>query len=192
MENTFENKYIRWYNLGMGLAALIISVIALVLAIYSIAQRVWSKPNLVIRFDSTEVEGGKVMTCELCNYPIAWGIKKKIGVRTMHIEDLVASFEIAEYGNNKVKYPGKVPHILKYDGISNAQRVNLAASIFPAYFGVASVYYDTKTVTVFEEDDADLPIGKYIVKVQAQFQENERKTERTLVVHGEYPYAYWE
>jgi hypothetical protein len=57
---------------------------------------------------------------------------------------------------------------------------------------VASVYYDTKTVTVFEEADADLSIGKYIVKVQAQFQENERKADRTLVVHGEYPYASWE
>jgi hypothetical protein len=162
------------------------------LAVLTIAQRVWGKPNLVIRFDSLEVEGGKVMTCQFCNYPIGWGIKKKIGVRTMPIEDLVASFEIAEYDSNKVKYPGKVPHILKSDGISNAQRINLAASIFPAYFGVASVYYDTKTVTVFEEADADLSIGKYIVKVQAQFQENERKADRTLVVHGEYPYASWE
>lgn len=192
MENTFENKYIGWYNWSMALAALIVSIIALVLALHTIAQRVWGKPDLIIGFDTRESKGGKVMTCKLHNYPIAWGIKKKLGVRTMPIEDLVTSFEIAEYGSNKVKYPGKVPKIQKYDGVSNAQRINLPASIFPAYFGVASVHYDTKTVTVFEEDDTDLSIGKYVVKVHAQFQENERKAERILVVHGEYPYAYWE
>jgi hypothetical protein len=132
------------------------------------------------------------MTCQFYNYPIAGGIKKRLGVQTIPIRDLVASFEIVEYGSNKVKYPGKVPYIAKSDGISGAQRVSLPVSIFPAYFGVASVHYGRKTVTVFEEDDTDLSIGKYIVKVQAQFQEEEGKAEGILVVHGEYPYAYWE
>ena len=111
MENTFENKYIGWYNWSMALAALIVSIIALVLALHTIAQRVWGKPDLIIGFDTRESKGGKVMTCKLHNYPIAWGIKKKLGVRTMPIEDLVTSFEIAEYGSNKVKYPGKVPKL---------------------------------------------------------------------------------
>jgi hypothetical protein len=131
------------------------------------------------------------MTCQLCNYPIGWGIKKKIGVRTMPIEDLVASFSIAEYGSNKLVYPGEVPHILKYDGVTGAQRITLAESIFPAHFGVASVSYDAKTVKAFEEDDIDLPIGKYTVSVQVQFQENSMDVEKTLVVQGEHPYAYW-
>ena len=175
----------------MALAALIVSIIALMLGLYTIANRVWGKPDLIVSFDTRELEGGRVMTCQLYNYPVTQGIKKKLGVRTMPIEDIVAHFEIAEYGSNKVKYKGKVPKILKYDGISNAQRINLPASIFPAYFGVASVYDDTKTVTVFEEDDKDLSIGEYVVKVHAQFQENERRADRILVVHGEHPYAYW-
>jgi hypothetical protein len=192
MEINFEKRYIGWYNWRMALAALIISIIALVLALPVIAQRVWGKPNLIISFDSQDVKGGKVMICKFYNYPIAPGFKKKLGVRTMPIEDLMAHFEIVEYGSNKVKYPGKVPDIAKFDGASNAQRISLPVSIFPAHFGVASVYYQDKNVTVFEEDNTDLSIGKYIVRVQALFQENERKTEGTLVVHGEYPYAYWE
>jgi hypothetical protein len=176
----------------MVLAAFIISIIALVLALHTIAQMVWGKPDLIIDFDSREAEGGKVMTCKFYNYPIGGGFKKKIGVRKMPIEDLMTRFEIVEYGSNKVKYPGKVPHILKYDGVSDAQRINLPASIFPAYFGVASVHYDTKTVRVYKEDNTDLPIGKYVVKVHAQFQENQRESERILVIHEEYPYAYWE
>jgi hypothetical protein len=110
----------------------------------------------------------------------------------MSIEELVACFEIFEHGSNKVKYPGKVPHILKGDGLSGAQKINLPVSIFSAYFGVASVYYDTKTVRVFEEDNVDLSVGKYLVRVQTQFQENGRNAERTLVVDKEYPYAHWE
>ena len=159
----------------MALVALFVSIIALVLGLLAIAWRVWDKPNLVIRFDSREVEGGKVMTCQFYNYPIAGGIKKRIGVRAMPIEDLVASFDIVEYGSNKVKYRGKVPHILKHDGIRDAQRIALPVSIFPAHFGVASVYYDTKSVRVFEEDATDLTVGKYIVRVQAQFEEDERR-----------------
>lgn len=172
-------------------AALIISIIALVLALPTIAHRIWGKPNLRIDFDSREVEGGKVMTCQFYNYPIPKGFKKKIGVRTMPIEDIIASFSIAEYGSDKLIYPGKVPHILKHNGVSNAQRISLSASIFPAQFGVASVHYDTKTVKVFEENNIELPIGKYIVKVQAQFQENSMEVEKPLIIHGEHPYAYW-
>lgn len=173
------------------MAAFIISIIAVVLALPTIAQMVWGKSDLIITFDSREAEkSGRVMTCQLYNPPISKGFKKKIGVRRMPIEDLMAHFSIAESGSNKVIYPGKVPHILRYDGVIDAQRISLPASIFPAYFGVASVYYDTKTVTVFDED-INLSIGEYIVKVQAQFQENQREVEYTLVVHEEYPYAYW-
>jgi len=147
---------------------------------------------LKITFDSKEVGDGKgkVMSCSFYNLPIAEGFKKRIGVRRMPIEDLVAHFSIGEYDSNKVIYE-KVPDILKYDGVSNAQRIDLPASMFPAYFGVASVYYDTKTVTVFDENK-DLGVGKYLVKVQARFQENEREFEGTLIVEREYPYAYWE
>ena len=175
----------------MALAALIISIIALGLALPAIAQKVWSKPDLRIDFSSWEVEGGKVMTCQLYNYPIPKGFKKRIGVRTLPIEDLMTSFSIVEYGSNKVVYPGIVPHILKHDGVTNAQRISLSASIFPAHFGVASVLYDTKTVKAFEANNIDLPIGKYIVKVHAQFQENSMEVEKLLVIHGEHPYAYW-
>jgi hypothetical protein len=108
----------------------------------------------------------------------------------MPIEDLMASFSITEHGSNKAIYPGRVPYILRHDGVVNAQRINLPASIFPAYFGVASVDYDSKAVKVFDED-IDLPVGKYIVKVDAQFQENQREAEGTLIIHGEHPYAYW-
>lgn len=175
------------------MAAFIISIIALgvaLMALPTVAQMVWGKPRLIITFHSQEVEGGKVMTCRFFNLPIAEGLKKKIGVRRMPIEDLMADFSIAEYGSNKVIHPGKVPCILKYDGVNDAQRISLPASIFPAKFGIASVYYATKTVTVFEEN-TDLPIGKYIVKVNAQFQENQSEVESILIVHGEYPYAYW-
>jgi len=175
----------------MVLAAFIVSIIALVLASLSIARRVWGKSDLIITFDLREVKGGRVMTCQLYNPLIIKGVKKKIGVSRMPIEDLVAHFSIAEYGSNKVIYPGKVPYIQRYDGVVNAQRISLPASIFPAHFSVVSVDYDTKTVKVFGEDDTDLSIGNYIVKVHAQFQENERSAERTLTVHKEYPYAYW-
>jgi hypothetical protein len=58
----------------MILAAFIISVVALVgtmTALLTVAQMVWGKPDLVITFDSQEVEGGRVMTCKFCNYPVA-------------------------------------------------------------------------------------------------------------------------
>ena len=175
----------------MALAALIVSIIALVVAVPTIAQMVWGKPELIIRFGSKEIEGGKVMTCELYNYPIMWGVKRRIGIRRMPIEDLVADFSIAEYGSNKVIYPGCVPHILRYDGVIDAQRIELPASTFPAYFGVAIVSYDAKAVKTYEEN-TDLPVGKYIAKVTADFQENTREAEGILIVHKEYPYAYWE
>jgi hypothetical protein len=177
----------------VSLAAFIISIIALGVALMTlptVAQMVWGKPRLIITFDSREVEGGKVMTCQFSNPPITEGFKKKIGVRRMPIEDLMADFSIAEYGSNKVIYPGHVPYILRHDGVINAQRINLPASIFPAHFGVAAVSYDTKTVKVFDKN-TDLPVGKYIVKVSAAFQENENEAEGILIVHGEYPYAYW-
>lgn len=174
----------------MALAALIISIIALVVALPTIAQMVWGKPDLRIAFDSKDVEGGKVMTCQLVNLPIIQGFRKKVGVRTTPIEDLVAHFSISEYDSDREIY-GRVPHILKYDGAINAQRIDLPASIFPAYFGVASVYHDTGTVTVFEKNDVALPIGKYVITVHAQFQENQMEGERNLTVHEEYPYACW-
>ena len=51
--------------------------------------------------------------------------------------------------------------------------------------------YDTKTVRVFEED-IDLPIGKYLVKMSVQFQEKGREAERVLVVDADVPYAHWQ
>jgi hypothetical protein len=176
----------------MAVAALVISISALVAGLLAIAWRVWGKPNLVIRFSSREVDGGRVMTCEFYNYPIVGRLKRSIGVRAAAIEDVMACFAIAEHGSKKVVYPGKVPDILRYDGRGGAQRMSLPVSIFPAHFGVASVSYDSKTVRVFEEDNVDLPVGKYIVRVQAQFGENSREAERTLVVHEEDGYAYWE
>ena len=160
------------------------------MALPTVAQMIWGKPKLAIAFDSRDVEGGKVMICQLLNYPITKGFKKKIGVRRMPVEDMIARFSISKYGTNEVVYPGSVPHILRHDGVMDAQRIHLPASIFPAHFGMASVYYDTKTVKVFEENTV-LPIGKYIVEVNAQFQENESDVQGILIVSNEYPYAYW-
>jgi hypothetical protein len=174
----------------MALAALIVGIIALLIAIPVIGQMVWGKPELTISFGSSEVDGGKIMCCELFNYPIKSRFRTRIGIRRMPIEDLMADFSIAEYGSGKVIYPGCVPHILRYDGRVNAQRIELPASIFPAHFGVAVVSYDAKGVKVYDES-VGLPVGKYVVKVRANLQEKDEEAEGILVVQREHPYAYW-
>ncbi|MFC1909629.1 hypothetical protein ACFLXD_07320 [Chloroflexota bacterium] len=174
------------------MAAFIISIVALVVALMAlptVAQMIWGKPNLSLDFEDRVGEGGKVMVCKIFNLPIKNRLLRKIGVRTTVAEGIIAHFEIKVANTDEVIYPGVVPHIITYDGNIKAQRVNLAASVFNAFFRIVSV--QGNKVTVFGEEIV-LIVGRYTVFAEITSERNITKAKKDIVVTNKIPYAYWE
>ena len=179
----------------MGLAAFIISIVALVaamLALPTVLQMIWGKPKLVIAVSDREVTAGKVLQVELFNPPIQNKLLRWLGVKRMTAGDVMGSFKIQEHGSRRVIFPGEVPEIITHNGTGGHQRISLAASFFPATFGVVLSLYEDKKAYVFEEQETILPPGKYCVCIHFMMEGEPIETERTFVVTKAHPFAYWE
>jgi len=179
----------------MVLAAFVISIIALVVAIMAlptIFQMIWGKPKLMILFGVKEIPDGKILQCELVNPPIRNKLLKRLGIRRVTAEDIMGRFYIEEYGSRRVVFPGEVPKIITHNGTEGHQRIGLAASFFPAIFGIVLSSYTDKRVYVFEEQETVLPPGKYCACIHVTMEGKPFEKQRNFVVSQTHPFAYWD
>lgn len=108
----------------------------------------------------------------------------------MVARDIMASFSIKECGSDRVVFPGAVPHMISYTGTTDAQRISLAPSPFPASFGIVGAGYAESSVKVFGENMA-LPVGAYCACVHVMVEGEAVETQRNFVVADKHPFAYW-
>ena len=148
------------------------------------------RPKITVDFDDFEVEGGRILQCKIYNYPIAKGILRLLGIRRIAAEDIMASFSIKEHGSERVVFPGAVPHIISHTGTTDAQRISLGPSPFPAKFGVVAATYAEGKVKVFEQNVV-LPIGLYSACVEVVAEGKLIRMQGDFAVTDEHPFVYW-
>ena len=181
----------------MVLVSLIISIIALAMAIMvlpTVFQMIWGKPTLLIGFGSGETTQGRFLNVELYNPPIRNRLLKWFGVRRMTAGDIMGTFSIEEYGSKKVVFPGEVPKIITHDGTEGHQRISLAASPFPAVFGVVLAVNTKKEVIVFEDEQQKTVFapGKYCVCIRITIEGRPVEKRRNFIVCKTHPFVYWD
>lgn len=169
----------------------IIGIMAFVMAVKPFVQAIWGKPKIEVDFGVKDLEGGRVLQCEICNPPIRHKILRLLGVTRVIAEDITASFSIEEYGSGRVIFSGAVPSIITYSGTTGAQRISLPPSVFPANFAIVIVVDTEKKVRVFEENIILLS-GKYCANVEVRMVDKTIKVKKRFVVSQTHPFAYWE
>lgn len=163
-------------------------VIALIMAVQPFIQMICGKPKIKIDFSIQELPGSRCLRCDIYNELITAKILKAMSIRRMVAEDILANYEIYEWGTDKLVFTGAVPHIVKYDG-SESQRISLAGSFMPAKFGIVTVLYQDGQVKTFDKNHI-LGIGKYYAKIYL-VADNEPITKTVIFfVTKEHPYFY--
>jgi len=175
----------------MALAAIVISIIALVVAMLTIPQMIWGKPKIVVSWGIDDTLGGKVLECRIWNEPITEKRFKCLFVWRRPIEDLTAIFDICEDGSGKIKISHCIPKIRDFTG-TYAQRIRLPASWVYASFGVVYVRDNEKTVKFFgENSQITFDIGRYKVLANTIADNKAVKSEATFEVSENKPYLIW-
>lgn len=173
--------------IGLTISALAVGIVALVLYML---QMILGSPKIKLDFDVREFEDIRVLECKIFNKPITGGLPRWLRIRRGVAEDIMAHFSIKELGSNKVIFPSVVPYIVSHTGVKNAQRISLAASPFPARFGIVTVIYSKRQVEVYEENVA-LPHGAYYVYVRIAANGEHIEAQKNFVVGNKHPFAYW-
>jgi hypothetical protein len=178
--------------IGLTISALVVAIFALVLYVL---QMIWGRPKIVLDFDVSEFEGARLLECEIHNEPIARGLLRMLRIRRMVAEDIMAYFSIKEQGSNRVVFSGDVPHIYAYTGVKS-QRISLAASPFPAIFGIVEVDYGSGVVKVFDEklkfdEEVTLERGAYYTDIKVAADGEHIRAKRNFEVSDKHPFAYW-
>jgi hypothetical protein len=171
----------------LAIVALAVSIVALVLYVL---QAIWGKPKIRLGFDVRETKDARALLCQIYNKPIMKGLPYRLRIKRMVAEDVTADFSIKECGSNRVVFPGVVPCILSYTGVTNAQRISLPASLFPANFPIVTVDYGTGQVEVFDEN-VTIPPGEYCAYANVVADAEVIKAQRNFVVSDKHPFAYW-
>lgn len=175
----------------LQLAGFIIAIVAFLIAVPALAQRIWGGPKLEVDFRQEDTADIRVLLCELCNPPIKNKALRFLRVRRTALEDVMANFSIAECGSDRVVLTGEVPRIHTYSG-ALAQRIALPPSIFPATFVVAVASRQDGGVRPSTGEATPLSKGRYYARVMAIAGQQAVKRQRDFVVTQEYPFAYWD
>ena len=170
------------------MAALIISIVALVVAL--MALPFWGRPKLIIDFGVQEVKGGKVLQGELYNDPIRSRLLQILGIRRIVAEDVVVHFNIEKDGNGGKTIAEVIPSLISHAGTAPAQRIILPPSIFPCQFGIATVDDAEALVRVFQQSTI-LVSGLYRVFVEVVLEHKTITARRNFNVIDKPPFAVW-
>jgi len=174
----------------MVVAALIISIVALVLAVIALLPIMLGKPKLTLEFSVNEIEGGRILSCDAFNLPIRSRLLNQFGIKRLPAEDVVVRYSIEEYESQRVIHTGIVPNIKTWNGRADAIRATIPSSFIPSQFEVAFVKYDDRKTREFSTKTI-LPIGKYVVKVTVLAQEKHIEREKLFIVKSQHPFASW-
>jgi hypothetical protein len=177
----------------MAVVALIISIIALILAVATlptIFQMIWGRPRLIVSFDIIEGDDSRFLVARIYNYPIKNGFLRILGVRTQSAEDVNAKVTIKGCDSKRV-ISDVVADIKTYTGLPDAQRICLPASIFPASIGIVEVNDSDGKAKVYEKDIL-LTAGSYSVSLQVI------SAHKTILAQGDFlvidnqPFIFWD
>lgn len=177
----------------MVVAAFILSVVAIVIAMYPvITQMVFGKPKIELDFTTQFMDGGDVLQCEIYNRPVASSTLRKLGVNRRTAEAVLAFFSIMKHHNKDIVFLGSLSKMRSYTG-AYAQSISLPASVLPTAFGIAIVSKDSGEVTVITERPQVLILlpGEYDVHVSVIVEGKRIYETRMLSVTSDRPFAQW-
>jgi hypothetical protein len=177
----------------MALIALIISIVALMVAIITlptIFQMIWGRPKLMVRFDVIDRGAHRWLIAQIFNYPIKNRFLRLLGVRTEVAEDVNARVIIKEGHSQKV-ISSVVADIKTYTGLPDAQRICLPASIFPAAIGIVEVKSNRDKAIVYDKR-IHLKTGSYSVSVEVVSSYKTILAQGDLLVTDNHPFIFWD
>ncbi|HEX76716.1 MAG TPA: hypothetical protein G4O12_09100 [Dehalococcoidia bacterium] len=176
----------------MACAALLLSVIAIVIAMYPvITQMIFGKPKIELNFTTQFMDSDDVLQCEIYNRPIRSSTLRKLGVNRRAAEDIVTIFSIKKHHNEDIVFQGSLSKMRSYTG-TYAQRISLPASVLPAEFGIAIAHKDSGRVTVFtERPQVILLPGEYDVHIDIIVEGRRISKTKILSVTSGKPFAQW-
>ena len=163
------------------LVSLVIGSLAFTIAMYPIAQALWGRPHLKIKFAVETVTDQEVLRCLIFNRPIRARVGRILRIERQTAEDLWAGFEIRESGTNKVIVP-TVAADISVPEREVGMRVRLPSSIIPAHINVG-VHKDERVEVIgVGAYGAVLDPGQYTLDVGLRLSGKALKAERTFIV----------
>jgi len=180
----------------MGIAALVISIIALILSVMALPtvfQMFWGRPKLAADFWGLEGSAGKRFTCNITNAPVRGRILRRLGVRREPAV-IFADFQVCEAGTNRILLDmTRVPLIdLAGDANEGSLRATLGDHMPVAFVCIVHpTEGDAYAVNVHRNMKTVLPPGRYRVNVDVICGDRVFKASREITVGTRLSQTYW-
>jgi hypothetical protein len=188
----------------MVLAAFIISIIALVVAMLTIPQIIWGKPEIKVFFTWIAYDG---LVCMIQNMPIG-NLAYALGVNRQDIRDLHVNFDIYDKKTDKRLFFGTEYRNLSF-GFDNKpeKHATLPASMTRMIVYIAKIVKGADFVDMIRTgpDNIVVPLndhgdqceidhfeeGTYRVDLHIYIDHKRKDYIRDFEVSNDYPYASW-
>lgn len=172
--------------------AFAIAIVAILMAMPGLLQRIYGAPEIAIRFGKAEDEGYRFLTCEMINVPITKGLLGWLRVRREPAQDVVASFQVREEGTNRIVCPWNTVDIKTEGGVLQ-RRVELPASWVSVEFVIVDFRGEMGKVNVCKgpKEFQPLPMGAYKAEIKVTTGNRVFEAENAFVVSDSYPLARW-
>jgi hypothetical protein len=146
----------------IGESGLVISVVALLLAIPPMLQMIFGRPKIRIAVASSFEQGAQLLICSIYNMPIRNWFLNKIGI-ARSATDVFVLFDVREHGTNKIIANAFRPML--YDSKTSMKGLSLTINpSLPLCFTVVA-HDDTGAMTEdhtpSENKRLKLPAGEY-------------------------------
>jgi hypothetical protein len=179
----------------MVVAALVISVIALLLALPTVFQLIWARPNIEIMFmESIDKRAHrKYLHCQIVNPPLENRFLRKFGVYRRPIDDVHFLFSVRDTKTSKMMVTNIIASIYTTQIDKPMPSVSLPASAIPAMINLVEARDDgyTNTVAPYEAKNIQLPVGEYCAIIRIRTSERDREYHRNFCVGNKQQDLRW-
>ncbi len=180
--------------------SIIVSPIALGVALMTLPQMVWGKPHIKVMFESRDSKNGRrgpgrYLECKFFNPPVNNRLLRILGVYHRHIDGLHVSFSIKNTKTNVMIVADVRADIDAEWNIEPRPSVSLPASRIPAMISLVMTRSDSGISTAIDDYDAQnikLPVGEYCALISIESSEEKTELHKKFFVGTKSEDLCWE
>jgi hypothetical protein len=180
----------------LDLIALILGIIGTVLglvALPTVFQMFWGRPNITIDFDSRDFgeRHAEVLRCRVFNSPVSGRLLRKMGI-TRSVAHIFVTFTVREVGTNRPIIENVLTTKQIQEGAHST--ITLQPSLMPKVFPLVTIESGGESGFVLREGskrDSDLEVGIYKAIVSVSAAEKNFQASRQFTIGRSLEECYW-
>lgn len=176
--------------------ALLISILAAIMALPTIFQMIWGRPNIGVRFIDTTNKNAhrKYLHCQIINYPLENRYLQKLGVYRRPVDDVNIFFSVEDVETHKIVVADIMAAIYTTQNDKPMISVSLPVSNIPAMINLVEARDDgyTNTMAHYEAKNIRLLVGKYCAIIKVKTSEKKKEFRRGFFVGDKQGNLHWE